>query len=168
MAQRKKITPAGSEASAVTEADREGQRGADVDREKAVYEYLLSLTDLGTAAGRRGQDKLTKPNESSVAKQWGMERIFVRRVLRSVLHEKYYANEDETPVPGLTLGKLVKILSSLQSYWNGQRSAETHQRVPRILTYAENCLWQSGRVLICRPIQGKHCCNDCGKRRSTR
>lgn len=112
----------------------QGRRGSeDQERDKAVYRYLLQLTDLDLS------EKSAKPNESSIAKQWGMEdnRIFVRRVLRSVLHEEYYPHDKNQTVPGLTLGKLVSILSALQKYWLGKRSALSEKRVPRILSRAD-------------------------------
>jgi hypothetical protein len=121
------------------EADRGRRDQEDQHRDRAVYEYLLTLTDLELSGGKRGRgkEKAAKPNESSIAKQWGVERIFVRRVLRSVLHEKYYPDEEKQPVPGLTLGKLVKILSALQMHWNAQRSTTPDRQVPRILTRTE-------------------------------
>ncbi|MBE9118408.1 HypX (modular protein) [Lusitaniella coriacea LEGE 07157] len=111
-----------------------GRLNADQERDKAVYLYLLkNLTDLGSAAGTK-----EKFNESSIAKQWGLEgnRILIRRMLRSVFPERY-PGEKEPTVPGLTLGKLVSILSSLQRYWS-ERTIETSSLgIPRILTRSE-------------------------------
>ncbi|WNZ27642.1 hypothetical protein HJG54_32855 [Leptolyngbya sp. NK1-12] len=131
------------------EADRSRRDQDDQNRDKAVYEYLLSLSDLDLSVSRRGKGKkdhdskdrekveVPTPNESSLAKQWGVERIFIRRVLRSVLYETYYAHEkkEKEPVPGLTLGKLIKILTSLQIH--RKQLSVTDQKVPRILTRAE-------------------------------
>ena len=105
----------------------------DSERDKCVYDYLLRcLTDLGISGGR------DKPNESSIANQWGQKnnRIFIRRVLRSVLTE-HYEHEKEEAVPGLTLGKLVEILAGIQDYWVEKASQSPSQQVPRILTRVE-------------------------------
>ena len=116
---------------------REPTRGrrdsADQDRDKGVYRYLFTLTDLELNGNP------PTPNESSIAKQWGMEdnRIFIRRVLRSVMHDQYYADETIPTVPGLTLGKLVKILAAIEQHWAHKRSSSSHQQAPRIITRAE-------------------------------
>lgn len=105
----------------------------DSERDKCVYDYLLRcLTDLGINEGRN------KPNESSIANQWGQKnnRIFIRRVLRSVLTE-HYKHEKEEAVPGLTLGKLVEILAGIEDYWMEKASQSPCQQVPRILTRVE-------------------------------
>jgi hypothetical protein len=117
--------PSGQNASPPPEEgelqDKGARRGSeDQDRDRATYLYILSsLTDLC------GGDK---PNESYVAKQWGLEdnRIFVRRVLRSVLKDSY-PEEKNTTVPGLTLGRLAKILISLEAYWIEQQHASPHK-----------------------------------------
>ena len=120
----------------MVKSQRDQTRGrrdsADQDRDKSVYRYLFTLTDLelnGTPP---------TPNESSIAKQWGMEdnRIFIRRVLRSVMHKKFYANETIPTVPGLTLGKLVKILAALEQHWSHKRS-DPDQHSPCRVTRAE-------------------------------
>jgi hypothetical protein len=114
--------------------EQHGRRGSeDQERDKTVYRYLLTLTDLelnGSPA---------KPNESSIAKQWGMEdnRIFIRRVLRSVLHHEYYSKEKKQTVPGLTLGKLVGILSALQKYWMGKHTPYLDDQFPPILSRSD-------------------------------
>jgi hypothetical protein len=111
-----------------------GRRGLeDQERDKTVYRYLLTLTNLelnGTPP---------RPNETSIAKQWGMEdnRIFIRRVLRSTLHEEYYSTEKPPATPGLTLGKLVNILVALQLYHISKRSKLSEKQVPRILSRAD-------------------------------
>ena len=95
-----------------TTSSRRQRDTDDQSRDRQVYRYLLNLTDLGL------DDKSTSPNESSIAKQWGVteNRIFIRRVLRSVLFDELYADKEDkpSPVPGLTLSKLVNILSALQ------------------------------------------------------
>ncbi|MBW4474914.1 MAG: hypothetical protein KME45_31725 [Stenomitos rutilans HA7619-LM2] len=123
--------------------DKAGRRGLeDQDRDKTVYRYLLTLTDLGLTKDEAGNPKI---NESYVAKQWGLEdnRIFVRRVLRAVLHE-YYPDEKNHTVPGLTLGKLVKILAALEKFWSLRKRETAEGKVPRILTRAEK--WRALRT----------------------
>ncbi|MBD2319886.1 HypX (modular protein) [Phormidium tenue] len=92
-----------------------GSRTNQEERDRSVYRYLLTcLTDLFLIKNSKGHEQ---PNESSIANQWGQKdnRIFVRRVLRSVMPE-YYPEESANPVPGLTLGKLIEILKSIQEY----------------------------------------------------
>jgi hypothetical protein len=108
----------------------------DQHRDESVYKYLLEcLTDLGIEEGNN------KPNESSIANQWGQKnnRIFIRRVLRSVLPEYYDENERASvaTVPGLTPGKLVEILVALEDYWVKKRQETPDKQVPRILTSKE-------------------------------
>ncbi|WP_051503151.1 hypothetical protein [[Scytonema hofmanni] UTEX B 1581] len=108
----------------------------DQQRDKSVYKYLLEcLTDLGINEKREN----AKPNESSIAEQWDQKknRIFIRRVLRSVLPEYYSEEERVSVVPGLTLGKLVEILAGIQTYWAKKRLNTPESEVPRILTRAE-------------------------------
>jgi hypothetical protein len=118
-------------------------------RDREVYRYLLTLTDLGLSP------KFKVPNETSIARQWGVEgnRIFVRRVLRSVLYEEYYEDkhpqDSPPPVPGLTLSKLVNILSSLQNYRREQqRSLKSDSQPKRAITPPEmlNALNIFGRL----------------------
>ncbi|CCI23900.1 hypothetical protein [Microcystis aeruginosa] len=101
----------------MSDLDTENQRQSDEDRKRdaAVYLHLLNnLTDLDISEDN------PKPNEYKIAKQWGQNRIFVRRVLRSVMGERYQEKEREERVPSLSLGKLVTILSSLEAYWQGE------------------------------------------------
>ncbi|BAY22311.1 hypothetical protein NIES2100_20740 [Calothrix sp. NIES-2100] len=110
----------------------------DQERDKSVYQYLLQcLTDLGL----NPTEENPKPNESSIAKQWGQtnNRIFIRRVLRSVFPQYYEQNEkqSEQPVPGLTIGKLVEILSAIQEYWEKKKAQTPENKIPRILTRTE-------------------------------
>ncbi len=142
MPRRKKNSSNVSRSASLTTSDssdgkdnsNRGRLDWDQERDKAVYIYLLTLTDLGDAVIHEHE----KINESSIAKQWGLEgnRIFVRRVLRSVFPDRY-PNERETTVPGLTMGKLVGILSSLEKSWAQRRSETNINLVPRILTRAE-------------------------------
>ncbi len=101
-------------------SNRRQRDTADQARDRALYRYLLKLTDLGLSG------KGSLPNETSIAKQWGVEenRIFVRRVLRSVLFDELYAEKEKKPssIPGLTLSKLVNILSALQTYQEKQQA----------------------------------------------
>ncbi len=113
----------------------------DQERDKSVYKYLLDcLTDLEI------KQEDSKPNESSIAKQWGQQenRIFIRRVLRSVLPQYYDTQEKESDekkqsktVPGLTLNKLVAILSAIQKYKEEQRKEVlklSPNQVPQLLS----------------------------------
>jgi hypothetical protein len=101
----------------MSDLDTENQRQSDEDRQRdaAVYLHLLNnLTDLDISEDN------PKPNEYKIAKQWGQNRIFVRRVLRSVMGERYQEKEREERIPSLSLGKLVTILTSLEAYWQGE------------------------------------------------
>jgi hypothetical protein len=107
-------------------------------RDREVYRYLLTLTDLGLSP------KSATPNETSIANQWGVQnnRIFIRRVLRSVLYEEYYQNKPKEKellsVPGLTLFKLVSILSSLQEHQRDQQRLLGSEPQPTsVITRAE-------------------------------
>ncbi|MBE9062834.1 hypothetical protein [cf. Phormidesmis sp. LEGE 11477] len=109
----------------------------DQKRDTAVYRFLLSLTDLDLS-----DEGSELPNETSIAKQWGLQnnRIFVRRVLRSVLFKELYEDkkdEKKVTVPGLTLSKLVGILSSLQSYKRENQSLDAKQKASALLTRAD-------------------------------
>ena len=110
------------------------------ERDKSVYLYLLTcLTDLVPIKGSKGNEQ---PNESSIANQWGQKenRIFIRRVLRSVMPE-HYLGEEIPPIPGLTLSKLLEILNSIQEY-RSQKSLTAKdvndlKNKPKILTREE-------------------------------
>ncbi|MGV0025344.1 hypothetical protein [Phormidesmis priestleyi] len=127
-----------SQSQAVTRRNVEDQ-----ERDKAVYEYLLNcLSDLGLerAKSKSKSTEKPKPNESYIALQWGQKdnRIFVRRVLRAVLPEYYQDGKSaDQKLPGLTLGKLVEILESIQTYWSKQDPTSFTGQIPRILTRAE-------------------------------
>ncbi|WP_019499818.1 hypothetical protein [Pseudanabaena sp. PCC 6802] len=106
----------------------------DRERTRSVYKYLLYLTDPNLATSKL----LEKPNESKIAEQWGDNRIFIRRVLRSVFPELYPEEKNERPpLPGLTLGRLIKIISSLQSYWNSQLSSSDNDRMDNYIISRE-------------------------------
>ncbi|RCJ14937.1 hypothetical protein A6S26_09790 [Nostoc sp. ATCC 43529] len=127
-----------SDSSESRESPGKRRSSEDQERDKSVYKYLLEcLTDLGM---NQGEDN-AKPNESSIAKQWGQgkNRIFIRRVLRSVFPQYYEPDDKELdqPVPGLTLGKLVEILSAIQDYWDKKRAQNLGEEIPRILTRTE-------------------------------
>lgn len=105
---------------------------SDQERDASVYLFLLnSLTDLGIAES--GQ----KPNEYKITKQWGQNRIFIRRVLRSVMPELYEEREREAKVPGLSIGKLVDILSSIQDYWQRELAKNKDLKNYRIVSDRE-------------------------------
>lgn len=121
-----------------TTPNRRKRDSEDQKRDREVYRYLLALSDLDSSGTP------PTPNETSLAKQWGFEdnRIFIRRMLRSVLDSKYYAqkDEDKQPVPGLTLSKLVGILSALQKYQRDQQSQQplgSRLKPYRIITHSE-------------------------------
>ncbi|OKH44168.1 hypothetical protein NIES2101_29060 [Calothrix sp. HK-06] len=101
-----------------------------------MYKYLLDhFTDLGV----NEKENIIKPNESSIANQWGQKnnRIFIRRVLRSVLTEYYSEKERISVVPGLTLGKLVEILEGIQAYRTAKRLEIQDSEISLTLTRAE-------------------------------
>ncbi len=115
---------------------RKQRDDADQERDREVYRYLLALSDLGISG-----DPPT-PNETSIAKQWGGEenRIFIRRMLRSVLFDEMYAQKEkkQPPVPGLTLSKLVSILSGLARYQQDHQSIDLDsKKASHIITRAE-------------------------------
>ena len=106
----------------------------DQKRDASVYRFLLALTDLDLSG-----EPLEPPNETSIAKQWGLQnnRIFVRRVLRSVLFDEIYKDkkdEEKTTVPGLTLSKLVHILSSLEQDKFNKQSLNNKQQATPVIT----------------------------------
>jgi hypothetical protein len=94
----------------------------EFDQERAieVYRYLLYLTGSDLVS----LNPKVKPNESKIAVRWGANRIFVRRVLRSVFPELYddekktEERKKDDSLPGISLGRLVEILASLQRHWN--------------------------------------------------
>ncbi|MCA2717430.1 HypX (modular protein) [Microcystis sp. M169S2] len=115
----------------MSDLDTENQRQSDEDRQRdaAVYLHLLNnLTDLDIS------EDSPKPNEYKIAKQWGQNRIFVRRVLRSVMGERYQEKEREERVPSLSLGKLVTILSSLEAYWQGESAKNKDSLAQKMIT----------------------------------
>lgn len=118
-----------------SKGDSTSRRGTeDQERDKLVYKFLLScLTDLVVS------EKTGRPNEYGIAEQWGQKqnRIYIRRVLRSVLAENYPEEERENTVPGLTLGKLVEILTGIEAYRKKQKSKTPETQIPRILTRSE-------------------------------
>jgi len=115
----------------MSDLDTENQRQSDEDRKRdaAVYLHLLNnLTDLDISEDN------PKPNEYKIAKQWGQNRIFVRRVLRSVMGERYQEKEREERIPSLSLGKLVTILSSLEAYWQGESAKNKDSLAQKMIT----------------------------------
>ena len=125
-----------------TTTERENSEIKDRDRAKSIYLYLLRcLTDMGV--GETGEEK--RPNEYKISKQWRQNRIFVRRVLRSVMPERYSRDEEETTIPEqettipkLTLGKLVEILLSIEEY--RKKLPRTGEKIPQALTREEKLM----------------------------
>ena len=103
-----------------------GRRDADDQtRDRNVYRYLLTLTELVKISSSQ------KPNETSIAKQWGVDRIFVRRMLRDTLDEIYSDSKaSSSAAPSLTLAKLVSILSALMQYRRQQQANYVGGRPP--------------------------------------
>lgn len=95
----------------------------ETERLRKLYKFLLDITDLGLTSGRSLSTtqvgKADRPNESLVAKQWGMSkyRIFIRRVLRSIYPNLYLEEKDyhayPEALPQLDLYRLVSILTHL-------------------------------------------------------
>jgi hypothetical protein len=88
----------------------------DPGRIRQLYEYLIGLTSVSR---ENAKEKL---KESEIAKQWGMtdNRIFIRRMVRSIEPEKYYnekeREKEKDTIPNITLGRLVNILHSIDKY----------------------------------------------------
>ncbi|NJM99185.1 MAG: hypothetical protein HC800_20435 [Phormidesmis sp. RL_2_1] len=122
------------DASALGRKQRDDE---DQNRDCKVYRYLLAKSDLSMSG------KSLTPNETSLAKQWGVSdnRIFIRRVLRSVLYDEFSAYREKSkqppPVPGLTLSRLVSILSALQDYQQEQQSLTDAPPGSQIITRSE-------------------------------
>jgi hypothetical protein len=128
-----------------------GQIDADQQRQKIVYKYLFSFTDLGIGAdasistlidlGYLEIDRQGKklPNESLIARQWnvdglpGIDRVYVRRVLRRIYEETLYDKSKES-WPGLSMAKLTIILSSLERYWQNPPENK-HKVIPPKVTH---------------------------------
>jgi hypothetical protein len=89
-------------------------------RNKAVYEYLLTLTD--TEVGKKDNSKGRTPEQSTysiseIKDQWKINRMSVYRILRN-LRPKLYPGKKEETLPGLNLSKLVDILAALKDHWS--------------------------------------------------
>ena len=118
-----------------TTTERENSEIKDRERAKSIYLYLLRcLTDMGI--GETGEEQ--RPNEYKISKQWRQNRIFIRRVLRSVIPEEYPSGERETTIPKLTLGKLVEILLSIEEY--RKKLPRTGENIPQALTREEKLM----------------------------
>ncbi len=95
-------------------------------RLRNLYAFLLSITDLGSetasALGKTQSGLSVRPNESLIAKQWGLSnyRIFVRRVLRAMYPDLYQEpgkqKEKTEGLPHLDMYRLVNILNNLGEY----------------------------------------------------
>jgi hypothetical protein len=96
---------------------------------------INKLLAIGAAIGVENIDHRNLPNESLIANQWsyrdkkssdkkspGVNRVYVRRVLRCVYGKSLYSQKKEEvwSWPSLSIAKLVSILSSLEAYWDSQ------------------------------------------------
>jgi hypothetical protein len=104
----------------------------DRERDRKLYKYLLTLTENGSK-----NVNVLGINYNEIAEQWGMlsNRMFVQRVVQSISVE--IGIEVSTTIPGITLNKLVHILSSIDKYRQKQCKQQTEIKFPRILTRAE-------------------------------
>lgn len=89
----------------------------DKSRYVGVYKELLSVTDPIFAS----QQFKKKPSETTIARIWGVNRIFVRRVLSNLYPELYEKEKNKDSLPGLSLGKLITIISSIEKNWSGNQ-----------------------------------------------
>jgi hypothetical protein len=104
----------------------------DRERDKMVYAYLLTLSELDglevVIAGlnhikySKREELKAPPNETALSNQWGLDRATaIRRILRFVLPNLYEKNQDDS-APALTLARLVFILTNLEKYWAEKES----------------------------------------------
>jgi hypothetical protein len=102
-------------------------------RDRGVYEYLLTLTDLVKPAkkARNTQNKKSRYSISSIASQWGIERMAVSRIM-DCIYPEIPTDKHEPTLPRLDLDRLVTILSTLRNYWLEKSSAEPQNRGRRI------------------------------------
>jgi hypothetical protein len=117
-----------------SESDQEKDRDkrvnrpkSDQDRDRRLYEYLLVLSDYD------GDRK----SYNEIADRWGMSsnRVFVQRILQSIFPG---INQKNIPsIPGITLNRLVNILSSIDKYRKNQCKHQTDLKFPKILTRSE-------------------------------
>jgi hypothetical protein len=100
---------------------------SDQERDKKIYEYLLTLIDNDSE----------NYNESRIAAQWGMSdnRMFVRRVIRSISTE--VNSENDLIIPGITLNKLISILKSIDQYRQKKNKYVLDGKFPKVLTRSE-------------------------------
>lgn len=89
-------------------------------REKIVYKELLCITDSSFSSEIFSK----KPNESAISKMWGVNRIFVRRVLSNLYPILYKNQQKKDSLPSLSLEKLINILASIEAYWSELQSSE--------------------------------------------
>jgi hypothetical protein len=88
-------------------------------RDRDVYQYLLTLTDLGDREQKlpkKQNQKEKKYSIASISMQWGTDRMFIKRILDNLGLQEHYSHQYSN-LPGLDLDKLVNILSTLRSYW---------------------------------------------------
>ncbi len=112
-------------------------RNQEDSRNIAVYQYLLTLTDLTVIRSDRAKGRTPEQScysVSSIATQWGTDRMFVQRTLENI-HPELYPNKGKSKLPGLTLNKVVQILVELKNCSpEGQLTRENIIKALRLFT----------------------------------
>lgn len=124
--------PSSTEQIDRSESDRDRHKRvnrseSDRERDRRLYEYLLALSDYD-------------PNRTSyneIAERWGLlsNRVFVQRIVQTI--SPGIDNKNIPTIPGITLNKLVNILSSIDKYRQKQSKQQTDLKFPKILTRSE-------------------------------
>lgn len=110
-----------------TKKKEQNRTKSDQERDRKLYDYLLTLTDDNN-------------NESRIVEQWGLSdnRIFVSRVKKSISTTIESIESEEPPVvPGINLNKLINILKSIDKYRLKKSKNQAEIKFPKILTRAE-------------------------------
>jgi hypothetical protein len=87
---------------------------AEPKRDEIVYRYLLTLTDLSFQESKIQEKPGKSYSITSIAEQWGMDRMFITRVMKNIIPNEL--SNQYSPSPKLDIDKLVEILSSLRSF----------------------------------------------------
>ncbi|MDJ0511431.1 MAG: HypX (modular protein) [Crocosphaera sp.] len=120
----------------MTKSTSQTHKENEHNRNISIYRYLLEhLTEFNLSKDRNNNDI---PNEYQIAKQWGQNRTYIRRVLRTALPE-YYPKEqlEKETVPGLTVEKLIDILEAIQNYGKQQQNNLPDEQIHPVLTQQE-------------------------------